>query len=51
MALKGLQTEGNYTHIYLEDGKKYLASKTLKEYHELLGRSIFYVPINTPHQF
>lgn len=36
-----LQAEGNYTHIYLADGKKYLVSKTLKEYDELLERFNF----------
>lgn len=36
-----LQAEGNYTHIYLEDGKKYLVSKTLKDYAELLERFNF----------
>jgi two-component system LytT family response regulator len=36
-----LQAEGNYTHIYLEDGKRFLVSKTLKEYDELLDRFNF----------
>jgi two-component system LytT family response regulator len=31
-----LEAEGNYTHIFLDGGKKYLVSKTLKDYHELL---------------
>ncbi|TKG95727.1 response regulator transcription factor [Puteibacter caeruleilacunae] len=30
------QGEGNYTHIYLKEGEKILASKTLKEFDELL---------------
>ena len=28
--------ENNYTHVFLENGKKILVSKTLKEYEELL---------------
>lgn len=36
-----LEAEGNYSHIYLEGGKKYLVSKTLKEYHELLENHHF----------
>ncbi len=36
-----LEAEGNYTHIYMEDHKKYLVSKTLKEYHELLENHQF----------
>jgi two-component system LytT family response regulator len=31
-----LEAEGNYTHIYLVNKKKYLVCKTLKEYQELL---------------
>ncbi|SDE18604.1 two component transcriptional regulator, LytTR family [Mucilaginibacter pineti] len=31
-----LQAEGNYTHIYLNNGKKYMVSKTLKDYDDLL---------------
>lgn len=31
-----LEAEGNYTHIYLVNNKKYLVCKTLKEYQELL---------------
>lgn len=31
-----LEAEGNYTHIYLTDGKRYLVCKTLKEYQDLL---------------
>jgi two-component system LytT family response regulator len=31
-----LEAERNYTHIYLEGGKKYLICKTLKDYDELL---------------
>ena len=31
-----LEAEGNYTHIYLVNDKKYLICKTLKEYQELL---------------
>lgn len=36
-----LQAEGNYTHIYLDDGKKYMVSKTLKDYDDLLERYNF----------
>jgi len=36
-----LEAEGNYTHIHLDGGKKYLVSKTLKEYHELLENHNF----------
>ncbi|TDQ08393.1 LytR/AlgR family response regulator transcription factor [Pedobacter metabolipauper] len=36
-----LEAEGNYTHIYLTGGKKYLVCKTLKEYHELLENHNF----------
>lgn len=36
-----LEAEGNYTHIFLDGGKKYLVSKTLKEYHELLENHNF----------
>jgi two-component system LytT family response regulator len=31
-----LQAEGNYTHIHLNNGKKYMVSKTLKDYDDLL---------------
>lgn len=31
-----LEAERNYTHIYLDNGKKYLMCKTLKDYDELL---------------
>jgi two-component system LytT family response regulator len=31
-----LEAEGNYTHIYLANDKKYLICKTLKDYQELL---------------
>lgn len=33
--------EGNYTHIYLVNGEKILASKTLKEFDELLAEHQF----------
>jgi len=36
-----LEAEGNYTHIYMDGGKKYLVCKTLKEYHELLEQHHF----------
>jgi two-component system LytT family response regulator len=36
-----LEAEGNYTHIYLDDKKHYLVSKTLKEYQELLESKNF----------
>jgi len=36
-----LEAEGNYTYIHLDGGKKYLVSKTLKEYHELLENHNF----------
>ncbi|HKG07912.1 MAG TPA: LytTR family DNA-binding domain-containing protein [Pedobacter sp.] len=36
-----LEAEGNYTHIYLEDNKKHLVCKTLKEYEELLENYSF----------
>jgi two-component system LytT family response regulator len=36
-----LEAEGNYTHIYMDGGKKYLVCKTLKEYHELLEHHHF----------
>lgn len=31
------ESEVNYTHIYMSDGQKYLASRTLKEFEEMLA--------------
>lgn len=36
-----LQGEGNYTFIYTRDRRKYLVSKTLKEFERTLDNSIF----------
>ncbi|MCW5520381.1 LytTR family transcriptional regulator [Aureitalea sp. L0-47] len=36
-----LQSEGNYTNIYLNDGKKVTVAKTLREFEELLETSGF----------
>lgn len=36
-----LQSEGNYTNIYLKDGKKVTVAKTLREFEELLDTSGF----------
>ena len=36
------EAEDNYTHIYLENGEKITASKTIKSYEELLGPFNFY---------
>lgn len=36
-----LEAEGNYTHIYLDNNKRYLVCKTLKEYQELLENHNF----------
>ena len=36
-----LQGEGNYTFLYTRDRKRYLVSKTLKEFEKTLDESIF----------
>lgn len=36
-----LEAEGNYTHIHMADGKRYLVCKTLKEYQDLLENHSF----------
>ena len=36
------QSEGNYTHFFLADGRELLISKTLKEYDELLSGDVFF---------
>lgn len=36
------EAESNYTAFHLKDGKKYLVSKTLKDYDELLGEHYFF---------
>lgn len=36
-----LQGEGNYTFLHTRDRKRYLVSKTLKEFEKMLGGSIF----------
>lgn len=36
-----LESESNYTYIYLADGQKYLISKTLSTFEELLPEEIF----------
>ncbi len=36
-----LESDSNYTHIILQDGKKYTSTKTLKEYENMLNPSVF----------
>ncbi|MDX5320623.1 MAG: LytTR family DNA-binding domain-containing protein, partial [Bacteroidota bacterium] len=36
------ESDANYTWFYLEGGQKILASKTLKEYEQLLSEHLFY---------
>ena len=36
-----LKAEGNYTSLFTRDGKRYLVSKTLKEFEKLLDESMF----------
>src|SRR5204862_413236 len=36
-----LEAEGHYTHIYLDNGKKYLSSYHLKQFEEHLDGSLF----------
>ncbi|GAB3702820.1 hypothetical protein GCM10027592_32610 [Spirosoma flavus] len=36
-----LQGEGNYTFLYTRDRKRYLVSKTLKEFEKLLNATLF----------
>ena len=36
------QSEGNYTHFFLADGRELLISRTLKEYDELLSGDVFF---------
>jgi two-component system, LytTR family, response regulator len=36
------EASGNYTNIYIEDGKRYVVSRTLKEYEELLEDQDFF---------
>ncbi|MBD2703098.1 LytTR family transcriptional regulator [Spirosoma sp. BT702] len=36
-----LQGEGNYTFLYTRDRKRYLVSKTLKEFEKLLDATLF----------
>ena len=36
------EASSNYTQIYLSDGKKYVVSRTLKEYEELLEEHEFF---------
>ncbi len=36
-----LEARMNYTHIYMKNGEKYVASRTIKEYEELLSPSTF----------
>jgi len=36
-----LEARMNYTHIYMKSGEKYVASRTIKEYEELLSASTF----------
>lgn len=43
-----LQGEGNYTFLYTRDRKKYLVSKTLKEFEKSLDESMF-VRIHKSH--
>jgi two-component system LytT family response regulator len=37
-----LESDSNYTNIFLQDGKKYNSTKTLKEYESLLDPALFY---------
>ncbi len=37
-----LEADGNYTTIYLEGGKKFVSSRTLKEYEEMLPPKEFF---------
>jgi len=37
-----LEADGNYTTIYLEDGQKFVTSRTLKEYEEMLPTRVFF---------
>ena len=39
-----LEASSNYTNLYFTDGKKVLASKTLKDFEELLPEDTFYRP-------
>ncbi len=39
-----LEADGSYTHFFLDDGRKILVSRNLKEYHELLTDKNFFRP-------
>lgn len=36
-----MEGSGNYAYIYTSDGKRYLVSKTLKSYAEILDKAVF----------
>lgn len=36
-----MEGSGNYAYIYTSDGKRYLASKTLKSYADILDKAMF----------
>ncbi len=36
-----MEGSGNYAYIYTSDGKRYLASKTLKSYTDILDKAMF----------
>jgi len=42
-----LEADGSYTHFFLDDGRKILVSRNLKEYHELLTDKNFFRPHNS----